>query len=203
MNEIQCPHCHSRHVSKTTTGKVSNGAKEIGGVAIAVGGKIAEEYIGIPFVGKATSAVGKWALSYTPIEYVCGTCDSLFTTTFDSDGVIREICLRKQPMPEEIIQSVKAEYIQATKKRRPYISTVIFALLTLNFVFYLVMGIVEGSILRILGSILFAIPFVIPTIFKWKKIVSLNREIEKCETQSLRDFKKSHRSLFSQYSRYN
>lgn len=203
MAQIKCPHCQSNNISKTTTGKISSGVKEVGKGTLAVGGKMAEDSIGVPFLGRALSGVGKWGLSFIPVEFVCNSCDSLFVATFDTDEELRDIELKKLPMPEEIISRVRGSHIETLKKKRPYISMVIFALLTLYCLMYMFIGVSEDNSFQVFVSFIFAIPFLIPTILKWRKISSLNQQIEECEMKSPRDFKKSHRDLFREYSQYN
>lgn len=203
MKQLQCPHCGSNNVTKTTTGKVTTGAKNTGIVALTIGGKMIDDYTGIPFVGKGVAAAGKWALSFTPIEFVCNSCDSLFNSVFNSDGEVQDIKLKKTPMPIEIIENVRAEYIQTIRKKRPIISAIIYSLFTLYCLIYLVMGIAEEFYGRIIVSFLFLIPFGIVAIFKFVKISQLNNQITECESQSPLDFKHLHRDLFYQYSQYN
>lgn len=106
-------------------------------------------------------------------------------------------------MPEEIISQVRDSYIETLKKKRPYISMVIFALLTLYILVYMFIYISEGNDLLTVVYFIFAIPFIIPTILKWQKISSLNKQIGECEMESPREFKKSHKNLFREYSQYN
>lgn len=203
MGQVQCPNCRSTNVSKTATGKVTSGAKDAGTVAAMVGGHILGEAVGISIVGKAASSLGKWALSYAPVEYVCNACDSLFTATFSTEEEIREISLKKPPLPEVIIEEVRTEYIQTIKNKRPYVATIIFALLTLYCYICMFLAVADDNGFQIFLSFIFAILFLIPTILKWKKIGSLNQEIRMCENQSARDFKHSHKGLFSKYKQFN
>lgn len=188
---------------KTTTGEISSGAKEVGKGTLAVGGKMVEDSTGVPFLGRVLSGVGKWGLSFIPVEFVCNSCDSLFVATFDTDEELREITLKKLPMPEEIISRVRDSHIETLKKKRSYISMVIFALLTLYSLVCMFMGVSEDKSFQVFVSFIFAIPFLIPTILKWRKISSLNQQIEECEMESPREFKKSHKDLFREYSQYN
>ena len=203
MSQLKCPHCRSNNISKTTAGNISSGAKEVGKGTFVVGGKLAENFTGVPFLGKALSSVGKWGLSFIPVEFVCNSCDSLFVATFDTDEELREITLKKLPMPEEIISRVRYTHIETLKKKRPYISMVIFALLTLYCLVCMFIGVSAENGFLIFISFIFAIPFLIPTILKWRKISSLNQQIEECEMESPREFKKSHKDLFHEYSQYN
>lgn len=203
MSQLQCPHCRSNNISKTTAGKISSGAKEVGKGTLAVGGKFAEDSTGVPFLGKALSGVGKWGLSFIPVEFVCNSCDSLFVATFDTDEELREITLKKLPFPKEIISRVRDTYIETIKKKRPYISMFVFALLTLYCLVCMFIGASEENGIQIFFSFIFAILFLIPTIMKWRKVSSLNKQIEECEGQTLREFKHAHRDLFSNYHQYN
>lgn len=202
MSQVQCPHCGSNDVSKSTVGQATTVAKQVGNVAFAIGGKVIGEYAGVSLVGKGVSCAGKWALSFTPIEFVCNTCDTLFDTTFDTEGEIREITLKKTPMPEEIIEKLREEYILTTKKKRPYLSAVIFSFLTLECFSCFLVGISNDAFQTFCGIIM-GIIVIIPTIIKWSKIVSLNKEIADCKRQSLREFKHLHKNLFSQYKQFN
>lgn len=184
-------------------GKITDTTKEIGKGTITVGGKIAESQTGVKFLGKIVSCVGKWGLSFIPIEFVCNNCDSMFTVTFDTNEDVQDIKLKKLPMPEEIILQAQNYYIESLKKKRPYISMVIFALLTLYCVVYLFIGFSDGNVLQIAVAFFFAIPFLIPTILKCRKISSLNRQIEECNYQSPREFKNTHKYLFRNYPQYN
>lgn len=203
MTELKCPHCQSSSVTKTTVGKVTTGAKEVGKIALTVGGKVIDESIGFSLVGKGMAMAGKWALSYTPVEFVCNSCDSIFNTVFDDEGSIREITIKKLPMPDRIIEQVRAEYIQKLQKMRPYISAVVFSLLTLYFNIFMFKGIADDNGFQIFICFFLAIPFLIPAILKFKKISKLNNEITECTTQTLMEFKRSHRDLFLEYRQYN
>lgn len=203
MEQLKCPHCSSRNVSKTLTGNVTNGAKSAGKVAAVVGGKLLENYLGIPLVGKATSAVGKWAISYAPIEFVCNACDSVFMVTFSSDEEIREISLKKRPMPNEIINSVREDYLESVRKERPFLSAGVFTCFTLYCAIYFFGGVYDDKIFQCILSGFFGLPFLIIAIAKWNDIRRLNQEIEMSAAQSPREFKHSHKDLFSQYKQYN
>ena len=106
-------------------------------------------------------------------------------------------------MPVEIIEREREKYIQALRKKRPYVSTVILSLITLYLVINMCIGVANESGVTIVLSLLMAIPFMIPTIFKFKKISALNHEIQDCEMQDAIEFKHSHRELFCQYKQYN
>lgn len=203
MAQVKCPHCQSNNTSKTVVGKISSGTKDVGKVTLAVGGKMVEDSTGIPFLGRAISGVGKWGLNFIPVEFICNSCDSLFVAILDNDDEVQKITLKKLPMPEEIISQVRDSHIKTIKKRRPYISMVVFALLTLYSLVYTFIGISEDDGIQMFFSQLFVILFLIPTILKWRKISSLNKQIEECECQTLRAFKHAHRDLFSKYHQYN
>lgn len=203
MSQLQCPHCKSSNVEKTLTGKVSSGAKDVGNFVASFGGKALGESIGFSMAGRAASEAGKWALSYTPIEFVCNACDSVFSTSFDTDGTPREIQLKKLPLPEAIIEKERASYIQALQRKRPYISAVIFLLMTLYCIICMFMGVADDNGVQIFFSFIFSIPFIIPTILKFKRISKINVEIAECEEQLPLDYKRSHRGQFTQYKQYN
>lgn len=203
MAQVQCPHCKSNNVSKTVKGNVIQTAASFGGGFVE--GVVEESANVILFegAGKFVPQFGNKLASYAPIEFVCNSCDCLFNAVVTTDGDAKNTTVKKLPMPEEIIDSVRLNYIRSIKKKRPYISTVIFALLTLYCVVYMFIGIADNNGVQIFFSLVLAIPFLIPTIFKFKKISALNHEISECEAQTAREFKQSHRDLFSQYTQYN
>lgn len=207
MAQLKCPHCSSENVSKTTTGKVTQGAKVAGTVAVTVGGKVLGEYTGVSVLGKGVSMAGKYAISQTPIEFVCNACDSLFKATFDTDGSPREVTLKKLPMPNEIIEKEKETYLNEIKKKKPIVSAIIFALLTIYCYIFIFFGFSNDSAvaggLQIFMGFIFGTIFLIPAILKMRKITSINHEIEECEKQSLREFKHLHKELFYQYRQYH
>lgn len=203
MKPIRCPHCESNNVSRTTKGKITNAVAAFGGGFVE--GVVQETANGLLFdgAGKFVPKFGGALASYAPIEYVCNSCDCVFKALISSDGDMKSSTVKKPPMPEEIIEEVRANYIQSIKQERPYTSMIIFALITLYCIICMYHGVINDRGFQIFISLLFSIPFLIPTIIKLNKISSINKEIANCEAQSAREFKQSHRDLFSQYTQYN
>ena len=200
---IRCPHCGSNNVSRTTKGKVTSYAAAFGGGFVE--GTI-KEVVNSAFFDGAGDFVPKFGstlASYAPIEYVCDSCDCIFKAYLSPDGDVKDSTVKKPPMPEKIIEEVRENYIKSIKKKRPYTSMIIFAIITIYCYVCMYVGQTNDSDFQIFLSLIFSIAFLIPTIIKWKKVSSLNHEILDCEAQTAREFKQSHRDLFSQYTQYN
>lgn len=184
---IKCPHCNSGNVAKSMKGGLG---KVNSGSPITLG------------MGRSTGLSGTLG-NQAPVEYICYDCDCLFNEVFTQDGEIQETTIKKAPVPDEIIEQVRNGLTEPLKKERPYVSAVIFTLLTLYCLICFFIGVSEDSGIQIFLAFLFGIPMLIPAILKWKKIARLNNEIEELETPSPREFKKAHKDLFRQYSQYN
>lgn len=203
MAQVQCPHCKSNNVSKTVKGNVVQTAASFGGGFVEGVVKESANELLFEGAGKFVPKFGNKLASYAPIEYVCNSCDCLFNAVVTTDGDAKNTTVKKLPMPEEIIGTVRLNYIQSIKKKRPYASTAIFALITLYCIVCMLIGVADNNGVQIVLSFVLAIPFLIPAIFKFKKISALNHEIEECNIQSPREFKIAHRDLFRAYTQYN
>lgn len=200
---IKCPHCGQATVATTTKGSVSNVAAHFGGGFAEGAAKALANDLLFDGAGAFVPKFGNKLANLVPLEYICKSCDCIFQASLSSDGDIKKVALTKLPMPVEIIEREREKYIQALRKKRPYVSTLILSLITLYLVIYMCIGVANESGVTIVLSLLMAIPFMIPTIFKFKKISALNHEIEDCEMQDAIEFKHSHRELFCQYKQYN
>lgn len=188
-------------------GKVTQGAASFAGGFIEGTTKAVANELVFDGAGRLVPKFGQSLAALAPVEYVCHACDCLFKTTFYTDGNIKEIALKKLPMPENIIRQIRDGYIEGIRKKRPYISTVIFSLLAIYGYIYFFIGLVNdsffGGAFQIVFGLIWGTGFLIPSIFKIRKIVSINKEVEQCEGLSLREFKQTHRDLFSDYPQYN
>lgn len=187
MAQIKCPHCNSGNVAKSMKGGLGRSSS---GSPITLG------------MGRSTS-MGNGLSSQTPVEYICYDCDCLFNEVFTQDGEIQETTIKKAPVPDEIIEQVRNGLTEPLKKERPYISAVIFALLTLYCLIYIFIGISNDSMVQVIFATFCGTLFIIPAVLKFKKISRLNSEIEELELPSPREFKKTHKDLFREYSQYN
>lgn len=203
MGQILCPHCGNIAVTKTTKGTVTRAAAQFGGGFVEGATKALADGFLFEGAGRLVPKFGNNVASLLSIEHICKACDCLFKATLYPDGEVKEISLKKLPVPESIIEKEKAQYIQDLRASRPYTATVILALISLYCIVYMFIGVANESGVQIVLSFFFAIPFIIPAIIKWNKINTINREIENCEDMDLREFKHSHRDIFSKYTQYN
>lgn len=115
-------------------------------------------------------------------------------------------------MPDHIIEQVRNKHIETLRKKRPYISSIIFAGLSLYFTYGIYTSSVKTSEADFMESmaggcgilmcIVLLIISLIIAIVKWHKISSLNEDINTCENQTLQEFYHSHKELFSEYKQY-
>lgn len=194
MAKVKCPHCNSSNIAKTMKGGLAKGSLDFSS---------ASKTNTIPLGMGRMTGVGGDNASLAPVEYICYDCDCLFNEVFTVDGEVKETTIKKEPVPDEVIEQVRAELVNPLKKERPYVSAVIFALLTLYCVIYIFVGISNDSMVQVVLATFFGTLFIIPTVLKFKKISKLNREIEEYEMPSTREFKKQHKDLFRAYSQYN
>lgn len=203
MAKLRCPHCGSDLIVSTTKGSIIKNAAEFGGVVLDGVVKTVANNVLFEGAGRLIPKVGQGLANMVSEECVCQDCDCLFSTSYDSEGDVKGTTLKKRPMPEQLVAQVRDGYVKKLQNDRPYVSTWIFGLLTLYCFVWFIIGAMDSSGGQIVFGQLFGIIFLIPTIIKWNKISSLNKEIEECELQTLREFKHSHRDLFRQYSQYN
>lgn len=200
---IECPHCGRGTINRTTKGAVTQNAAQIGGQVAQFATKEIANSVIFDGAGRYVPKFGDQLASLVSVEHVCDNCDCLFMAKFFKDGILKELSIKKFPMPNEIIEKVREEYIQSLKDDKPIISSIIFLLLTLYFFVYMFMGVADDNGFQVAFNFLLMIPCLILSILKGRKIASLNEEIGECESQLPLDFKRSHRELFSQYKQYN
>lgn len=115
-------------------------------------------------------------------------------------------------MPDYIIEQVRNKHIETLRRKRPYISSIIFSGLSLYFTYGIYasyataseanfMESIVGGFVILMCIVLLIISLII-TIVKWRRISSLNKEINTCENQTLQEFYHSHKELFSEYKQY-
>lgn len=115
-------------------------------------------------------------------------------------------------MPDHIIEQVRNQYTEELRKKRPYISSIIFSALSIFSTYgcYVAttmategdfMDSLEAGFSIIIYSLLLIV-FIVIAIFKWSKIAALNREIAVCKNQTLQEFYHSNKNLFNDYKQY-
>ncbi|MGM9815771.1 MAG: hypothetical protein ACI304_01775 [Lepagella sp.] len=220
MASLICPHCGCANISAVSyeySGKATatQYTAAFAGVFMDGAGKEIANQI-VPGAGllfsvfkpgqKLAANVADKLTTPTSGNCVCNNCDCLFNVQLDQQGEVKDVSLKKPPMPVEIIEQVRTTYIENQKMNRPYgafatMGIVVFLSTWLCYAVYdpdswsSIFGVMMLCFLW-LASLIISIVLV-------SKISKMNIEIRQSYRLSPLEFKRSHRNLFPQYPQYN